>query len=172
MNRSLLTIVFLCVLACTPKASEEKEYPNPPLGEFMSLGGDIDKSRNNKYDDSLFMREWVFSSAIMEEYKDGELKNVEDVTEIVGTKGISFYHDYTLSLTTSNNTEIWGKWLYTHNYILYSTQYCYYVWEVVSVGPYHLILKEEIHPAGISYRPFFKDPSQPCDFLIYDYVTK
>lgn len=159
MKTPLLLVATVVSLLYSCAKTEE-----PDLGEFQHCEHLIDLTQQNKYDETLFCKEWVLSKVYYETYVDGILQSAEDHTESDAGFTISFHDDHTMSYGG-----VKGSWLYTHNHLLTHFHIFYEVNEVIQMTNDLLLFKQEFRPSGA---PFFKDPSGTHYFWVYEYVSK
>lgn len=137
---------------------------DPDLGEFKNCERLIDMTQKNKYDESLFCKDWVVSKVYYEIYVDGTLQSSEDKTDCWIGHEISLTNDHKLVYGGA-----FGSWLYSHNYLLCHYYDLFEVAEVIQLTKDVLHIKEEFLAAD---NPFFYDKSGTHYFWKYEYCAK
>lgn len=150
----LLALLFAVVLS-----SSCQKIVDPELGAFQDMDFLIDMSQHNQYNADMFCKSWVRSKVTYEVYVDGIRTDSSDVTHEWGNTGFTLRSDGTMTLGKEN-----GQWLYSHNYLLWSTG-CW-AQEVVKIDIDTLYLRWE---QLLSASPFFVDNSGEHHFYIFEY---
>lgn len=151
----ILFLSFVAFYSCV-------KTQDPELGEFQDMESLIDMSQKNRYSISLLCKEWNRLKVTYEIYIDGICSDSIDVTHEWGDTGFTLYDDNTMILGAEC-----GHWLYSHNYLFWSTGNK--VQEVVNLGRNTLTLKWEQH---MNASPFFIDNSGEHHFYIFEYMSK
>lgn len=160
----LLSIVLFSIASC----EKMRPTPNAKLkGEFEVFKKWIDKSKRNKFNESLFCNNWVRSKVIEEIYVDGVLTETRDITHIFTISEFTLYEDHTIKGWSDT-----GPWQYSHNYIMWKLNGSYYMYEVVESRADALHLKEESFPQGGKVTPYYEDMSGRHRFWTYEYTVK
>lgn len=152
-------VIFFFFMACFYSCIEKED---PDLGEFRDMAFLVDMSLKNRFDSDLLCKEWTRSKVTYEIYVDGICTDSIDVTHEWGDTSFTLYNDNTMTL----GGEI-GHWLYSHNYLFWSTGNK--AQEVVSVDSSTLSLKWE---QRLNVSPFFIDNSGEHHFYIFEYACK
>lgn len=159
MKTPPLLVAIVVSMLCSCNKTED-----PDLGEFQHCEHLIDMSQQNKFEETLFCKEWIISEVYYETYVDGVLQSAEDHTESHAGFTVSFQDDHTLFYGDAK-----GSWLYTHNHLLMHFHTFYEVNEVIQLTSDLLTFKQEFRPSGL---PYFKDPSGIHYFWVYECVSK
>ena len=151
-----LFLLFSLIPFCTCQ-----KKGNPELGEFQEMEFLIDLTQNNQYDASLLWNNWLRTKVTYEVYIDGICTDSYDVSHEWGNTGFTLRRDGTMTLGSEN-----GHWLYSHNYLFWSTGN--WALEVVKLEKGTLNLRWE---QLLSEIPFFIDDSGEHHFYIFEYVS-
>lgn len=138
---------------------------DPELGEFKDFESFIDMSLKNLFDPSLLYNEWIRSKVISQVYYDGVLIKEEDVTNEWGFSCIILRNDNTIKIGDAS-----GRWLYSHNYLMWTPGY--HEQEVIWLDKEKLHLKKEDYPVGMPYKPFFVDKGGEHHFHVFEYLAR
>ena len=133
---------------------------DPDLGEFQDMEFLIDMSQKNQYNKALLCNQWILSKVTNEVYKDGVCESSTDVTHEwgKGTMDLILRDDNSMTIGSEN-----GRWLYSHNYLLWTPGW--WAQEVLKVDKNSLILRLEL-PFDELY---FINSSGRHDFYIFEY---
>lgn len=161
MKKLFLFAAAILFLLC---ACEKKDEPD--LGEFRDWESYIDMSQKNRFDESLFWKEWAVDKVYRETYVDGELRFKEDHTrDVIPWPNYVFRNDFTMAYGGWE-----GTWLYSHNYLIWQLPLVPIfsnAMEVQNVTSNSLTLKSEMFDPS-SQKPFFKDKSGTHVFSILE----
>ena len=106
--------LFLVLTAFLSLLFSCEKVEDPDLGSFRSWEPYLDMSQKNRFDESLFCKEWVVRKRYLETYVDGIIQFKEDHTYDSTLYNYIFNGDYTMSYGT-----LTGSWLYSHNYLMW-----------------------------------------------------
>lgn len=159
MKKLFLVLTAFLSLLCSCEKVED-----PDLGSFQSWEPYLDMSHKNRFDESLFCKEWVVNKRYLETYVDGILQFKEDHTGDSTVYNYIFNGDYTMSYGT-----LTGSWLYSHNYLMWRLPIGIFsaAMEVQNVTSDVLTLKCEVLQSD-SDIPFYKDKSGKHFFSILE----
>ena len=156
--------MYCCLAGCHKEDAGKVESPDL-WKEFDELEGEIDLSRQNKYDEALLSKTWVFENGFSEVYVDGHLDSTTDITEEINLKRLVLNNDHKLSLTVSNGDEdliVQGIWAYAYDCVLikyalddYQDQVYYELAELTAKA---LRLRKEAFVYDEIKTPFYRDP--------------
>ena len=159
-NIQIMNKLYLLAFAIISLLCSCGKMNDPDLGEFHEMESFIDMSQKNQFDSKLLCNKWIRSKVTYEVYMDGVRESSTDVTHEwgKGTMDLILRDDNTMTIGSEN-----GRWLYTHNYLLWTPG----MWalEVLKVDKNSLNLRIEFPYEDM----FFVNNSGRHDFYIFEY---
>lgn len=162
--------LFLLAFAILSMLLSCGKMEDPDLGEFRRWESYIDMSQKNKFDESLFCKEWVVDKVYLVTYVDGKQRFKEDRTnDVIPWNNYVFKKDHSMSYGEEK-----GCWLYSHNHLMWQMPFFDIfsaAMEVQNVTSDALTLKCEIMQPD-RQTPFFKDKSGTHVFYVLQLNAK
>ena len=159
----LLSVAILSLLFSCGKMED------PDLGAFKRWEPYLDMSLQNKFDESLFCKQWVYDKVYTEVYIDGvKWFQTDHTNDVVPWPNLAFGTDHSMSYGG-----IGGEWLYSHNYLMWqmpAIDIFSFFGEVLNVTDDSLTLRGESVSSG--QEPFFKDKSGTHYFSLLELKAK